>query len=360
MWYISEVDSAAERVAALVERATGLPAGRVSVQRRAGHASVRTYWRATWDDAGPASAVVMLLPAEAPPDEIGKAGPTGPAPFVAVQRFLAGIGVRVPRIISWSQPEGFVVLEDLGDEMLVSRLAAGDPRDPLYVAAVDQLARMRVAADAAPDPGCIAFQRRYDEDLYRRELEHFLEWVVGAWKGTKLPAGDQRVVDRNFDEIARRLAVEPEGFTHRDYQARNIMVLGRGDQAVIDFQDALLGPRQYDLASLLRDSYVTLDQDFIGRMVRRYLRTTASAGGPVLEEGAFRDVFDLMTIQRKLKDAGRFVYIDRVKGNPDFLGFVGVALDYVRDAFARLPELQGLQAVLSRYVPELAPRRAPG
>jgi len=124
----------------------------------------------------------------------------------------------------------------------------------------------------------------------------------------------------------RRLASEPAGFTHRDYQSRNIMVLDGGEQAVIDFQDALLGPRQYDLVSLLRDSYVTLDQQFIGRMVRRYLVVTAGGGGAEMDEGQFREVFDLLTIQRKLKDAGRFVYIDRVKGNPDFLRFVPVAL----------------------------------
>ena len=345
---------AGDPIAALVERATGVPAGRISVERRAGHASVRTYWRARWDEpAGAASAVVMILPPDAPPDEIGKDGPTGPAPFVDVQRYLAGIGVRVPRILAWSQGEGFVVLEDLGDDMMVSRLAAGEPRDPLYLAAIDQLATMRMAADGSPDASCIAFQRRYDQDLYRRELEHFLDWVLAAWKRATLSPPEQRLVDRSFESIAWRLAAEPPGFTHRDYQARNIMVLADGSQAVIDFQDALLGPRQYDLVSLLRDSYVTLEQDFIASMVRRYLDVTAMRGGPHLDEAAFREVFDLLTVQRKLKDAGRFVFIDRMKSNPDFLRFVPVALGYVREAFARLPDLADLQAVLARYVPEL-------
>jgi N-acetylmuramate 1-kinase len=89
-------------------------------------------------------------------------------------------------------------------------------------------------------------------------------------------------------------------------------------------------------------------------MVRHYLEATAALGGPELEEGPFREVFDLLTIQRKLKDAGRFVYIDRVKRNPDFLGFVPAALRYAREAFARLPELEELHRVLARRVPELA------
>ncbi|MFN2592591.1 MAG: aminoglycoside phosphotransferase family protein, partial [Candidatus Dormibacteria bacterium] len=230
-----------EWIAVLVERATGVAARRISVERRAGHASVRMYWRARWDGGTPSSAVVMVLPADMPAEEIGKGGPTGPAPFVDVQRYLAGIGVRVPGILDWSQEEGFVVLEDLGDETMMSRLTAGGALEALYLDAVDQLARMRVAAEAAPDPTCIAFQRRYDRDVYRWELEHFLEWVLTAWRGATLSAPEQRLIDRCFDELARRLAAEPAGFTHRDYQSRNIMVLPGGEQAVIDFQDALLG-----------------------------------------------------------------------------------------------------------------------
>jgi aminoglycoside/choline kinase family phosphotransferase len=342
--------SSGDWIAVLVERATGVDARRISVERRAGHASVRTYWRARWDND---SALVMVLSPDAPAEEIGKGAPTGPAPFVDVQRYLAGIGVRVPRILDWSQEEGFVVLEDLGDEMMVSRLAAGDAPEPLYRAAVDQLASMRLAADAAPDPGCIAFQRRYDRDVYRWELEHFIEWVLAAWKGAGMSVSDQRLVERRFDEVAQRLASESLGFTHRDYQSRNIMVLSGGEQALIDFQDALMGPRQYDLVSLLRDSYVTLDEQFISRMIRRYLAISDGEGGAETDEETFREVFDLLTIQRKLKDAGRFVYIDRVKSNPDFLRFVPVALSYVREAFLRLPAMADLQAVLSRYVPEL-------
>lgn len=349
-----------DRVQALVARAAGVPAAAITAERRAGHASSRVYWRARWSqpgtDGGPRSAIVMLVAPDAPSDEIGKGGPTGPAPFVAVQRYLSGIGVRVPGILAWSQAGGYVLLEDLGDDMLVDHTAAPAAREPLYVTALDQLARLRVRADEAPDPTCIAFRRRYDRDLYRWELDHFLEWVLAAWKGATLSAAERGVVDRGFEEIAGRLAAEPAGFTHRDYQARNIMVLPGGEQAVIDFQDALLGPRQYDVVSLLRDSYVVLDGEFVGRMVRRYLDATAAGGGPRLDEGSFRAAFDLLTVQRKLKDAGRFVYLDRVKGNPEFLRFVPVALGYVREAFVRLPELATLQAVLARHVPELAQR----
>jgi aminoglycoside/choline kinase family phosphotransferase len=132
------------------------------------------------------------------------------------------------------------------------------------------------------------------------------------------------------------------------------MVLPSGEQAVIDFQDALLGPRQYDLVALLRDSYVELEPPFVEAMLHRWLDRFEAEGGPRLDHGPFREVFDLLTVQRKLKDAGRFVFIDRVKKNPGFLVSIPASLRYVRDAFARRPDLAPLQDVLARHVPELA------
>jgi aminoglycoside/choline kinase family phosphotransferase len=338
------------RVRAAVTRATGRDVRTAPVRRLAGHASLRSYWRV---GTFPDSHVVMVLPPGAGPEEVTKGDAPVVDPFVDVQRYLADLGVRVPAIHAFEPGEGLMVLEDLGDEMLETRLLAGAPAGPLYQAAVDQLARLRAAADAHPG-GCIAFGRGFDADLYRWELDHFVEWGLEAWKGGRLSPAERAVVDRAFDQIAAALAAEPRGFTHRDYQSRNLMVLSSGEQAVIDFQDALLGPRQYDLVALLRDSYVELDAPLVDAMLRRYLEALAVAGGPRLEWAPFRATFDLLTVQRKLKDAGRFVFIDRVKGNPGFLPSIPASLRYVRDAFARRPELAELQAVLARHVPELA------
>ena len=323
--------------------------GALPVRRLAGHASMRSYWRV---GVPPASLVVMVMPPGAGPEEVTKGGRPAADPFVDVQRYLASIGVRVPAIRAFEEAEGLMVLEDLGDDMLETRLLAGDDRAALYQAAVDQLARLRAAAEARPT-GCLAFTRAFDEDLYRWELHHFREWLLEAWKGARLGEAEQAELGEWFDRISASLAAEPRGFTHRDYQSRNLMVLPGGAQAVIDFQDALLGPRQYDLVALLRDSYVELPQPFIEAMLRRYLTRLAEAGGPALEYGPFRETFDLLTVQRKLKDAGRFVFIDRVRKNPGFLVSIPSSLKYVREAFQRRPDLAPLQALLARHVPEL-------
>jgi aminoglycoside/choline kinase family phosphotransferase len=339
------------RVRSAVARLTGVDAPARAVRRLAGHASMRSYWR-----VGEASGswVVMVLPDDARPEEITKGGPPPVNPFVDVQGYLQGIGVRVPAILAFYEADGLMVLEDLGDEMLETRLLAGDPAEPLYAAAIDQLARLRAHAEASPGRS-IAFTRAFDRDLYLWELHHFREWLLEAWKGATLSAAERAAVDGHFEAISQALDAEPKGFTHRDYQSRNLMVLPGGAQAVIDFQDALLGPRQYDLVALLRDSYVELPPDLVDRMLRRYLDRLAAEGGPRLEYGPFRAVFDLLTVQRKLKDAGRFVFIDRVRKNPDFLRSIPASLRYVREAFSRRPDLAELQAILARHVPELAP-----
>jgi aminoglycoside/choline kinase family phosphotransferase len=295
------------------------------------------------------------MPPDAKPEEVTQGGPPAVDPFVDVQGYLERVGVRVPAILGFYLDDprgGLMVLEDLGDEMLETRLLAGDPARPLYERAVDQLARLRAHAEARPS-GCVAFGRAFDHDLYLWELHHFREWLLEAWKGRALSPAEREVVDQEFEAIARALAAEPRGFTLRDYQSRNIMVLPDAHQAIIDFQDALLGPRQYDLVALLRDSYVELPPDLVDDLLRRYLDRLAAEGGPRLEYAPFRAVFDLLTVQRKLKDAGRFVFIDRVKRNPGFLPSIPASLRYVRDALARRPDLDRLREVLVRHVPEL-------
>jgi N-acetylmuramate 1-kinase len=337
------------RVRAAASRAAGADRSAAPVRRLAGHASMRSYWRV---GTPPGSVVVMVMPLDAKPEEVTQGGPPAVNPFVDVQRYLATLGVRVPAIHAFEEAEGLMVLEDLGDEMVETRLAAGAAREPLYAEAVDRLARLRAAAERRPE-GCVAFTRAFDRTLYLWELWHFVEWGLEAGRGARLAPGERERVTAHFERIARALEDEPRGFTHRDYQSRNLMVLPSGEQALIDFQDALLGPRQYDLVALLRDSYVELEPGFLEAMLRRYLDALAAAGGPRLDYAPFRATFDLLTVQRKLKDAGRFVYIDRVKKNPDFLRFIPSSLRYVREAFARRPDLAELQALLARHVPEL-------
>lgn len=335
-----------------IKKAVGDEASRGKVTQLKGDASNRSYYRI---GSPPTSYVLMVMAphSASKSEELTKDQPPDELPFINVQRYLKKIGARVPEILRYDQNAGMMVLEDLGDLTFEKALSGGRDRDLLYQRAVDLLAHLRVQAERLQDPSCVAFTRAFDEDLYDWELHHFREWGMEAWSG-KQASGDERAeLNRIFRGLSQRLAAEPRGFTHRDYQSRNLMLKDR-ELVLIDFQDALQGPRQYDLVSLLRDSYVELDWPFVNQMLDRYIATFQRVGGEAIAPGPFKSFFDLLTVQRKLKDAARFEYIHRVKGNSSFLVSIPASLRYVAAAFERLPELADLRALTSRYVPALA------
>jgi len=329
--------------------ATGQPAA--SVQRLPGGAGNRIYWRVRGPEGK--SAVVMELPADpVKSEEASKDHAPAELPFLNVQRYLERIGVRVPHVLLDAAKDGFLVIEDLTDRTLERALKEGMDRKKLYTEAIDRLARLRAHAEQNPDPSCLAWTRAFDYDLYHWEFEHFIEYGL-LGRRAKPSEAELAILRHHFAHICRELAAAPRSFTHRDYQSRNIMVLPSGEQVVIDFQDALQGPRQYDLVALLRDSYVELDRPLIDQMLSRYLERFEAEGGERLDAGGFVAFFDLLTVQRKLKDAGRFVFIDQVKKNPSFLPHIPSSLRYVRDALKRQPALREVQDILRKHVPEL-------
>lgn len=339
------------RLRGQVEAATGTDCGGAPIRKLKGDASNRSYYRV---GQPPQSWVVMVLPGEAArlSEEASKGEPPRELPFLNVHRYLSRLKVRVPRICRYDEPAAMMVLEDLGDLTFEQALEGGRRREELYSRAIELLATMRAAAEREADSECQAFHRCFDEDLYDWELHHFREFGLEIWSGEKPSAPERSELDRIFRRLAAQLAAEPRGFTHRDYQSRNLMVK-EGELVVIDFQDALLGPRQYDLVALLRDSYVELDRPFVERMAHRYLDVLEREGGERVDRVGFLHLFDLLTVQRKLKDAGRFEYIHRVKGNPGFLVSIPASLSYVKDALDRTPELGDLREIVSRYLPQL-------
>ena len=173
------------------------------------------------------------------------------------------------------------------------------------------LVRIHTRATTSVDPTCLAFGRSFDAPLLMWEFDHFVEYGVIARRGP-LETKHQQIIRAEFHKIAERLAALPKVFTHRDYHSRNLMIDG-ANLGVIDFQDALMGPAVYDLASLLRDAYIALDEPVVDALIGHYLDAMVVENHRFADRSDFRRMFDLMSIQRNLKAAGRFVYIDRVK-----------------------------------------------
>lgn len=322
-----------------------------------GGASTRKYFRLALPDGK--SAVAMFVPEGGRAEEVQKAHDGVRWPFLEVRDLLADHGVEVPTILAEDTAHGWLVIEDLGDETLANWLLKhpGD-REALYTKAVRDLARAQNELASLPT-GCVVASRTFDFDLLRWEIEHFREWGLDA-RGKPLAADDVPRWNELADRLAARVAALPSGFVHRDYQSRNIMVVPPGRLVWIDFQDALLGPRVYDLVALLNDSYQEFDRAFVEARLADYANAAALPHSRSDREGRaeLHHEFDLVTVQRKLKDAGRFVFIDRQKGNPGFLRFVEPTIKKVGGALARLAkddaDMAELRAILVRTLGEEA------
>jgi len=307
------------------------------LQPMPGGASTRQFVRVHFHSGK--SAVAMYFPDATQPEEVTQAAASvaGRWPFLQVHDVLSECKVNVPRILAEECDHGLILVEDLGDDTLASFLLREPAlRDEMYRLAIRDLAaaqaRFRNLAGAT-----IVQERTFDFELLHWEVEHFREWALEAL-GIQLTAGELEVFNRAAVHIAREAQSWPRVFVHRDYQSRNLMVQRSeaGHRLVwIDFQDALMGPRVYDLVALLNDSYQSFTASFISERLSEYL---VHAGLPPSGMPQLRHEFDWITVQRKLKDAGRFVYIDRVKGNSSFLRFVIPTIAKARLAIGSLSD----------------------
>jgi hypothetical protein len=346
-------------VAATVEALLPLQGRLKALTPLAGDASNRRYFRIELTGGAACSVILMQL---AEPEAFkqseeavsGAVHHVAELPFLNILSHLSKAGVSVPRLYHYDQSAGLLYLEDFGDLTLseACRKASAEDLEAHYTQAVDVLAQMQSEATALADRNCLAFNRSFDVPLLMWEFDHFLEYGIVARQGKPMCADDYLPIRAEFEKIAESLAGQPRVFVHRDYHSRNLMVDGVR-LGVIDFQDALMGPATYDLASLLRDAYIELDEALIDRLIDRFLDRLATHQPVWANREAFRRLFDFTSIQRNLKAAGRFVYIDRVKGNPNFLADIPRVLNYVKRNLQKYPELATLRKHLTPYVPEL-------
>jgi aminoglycoside/choline kinase family phosphotransferase len=340
-----------ETLTPLLEKALG--DAQPAVEEMAGGASTRRFFRAKARSGR--SAVAMYVPL--PSQEVSKAKETGRRwPFLEVRDLLESHSIRVPQLLAEACDSGWLVVEDLGDTLAQHLEHSPEDKQALYQRAVRDLARAQQALRALPDHS-IVLQRAFDADLLRWEIDHFREWALEA-RGIELDREQRAMFAQAAEYLATTIASWPRGFVHRDYQSRNLMVLAdpNGPHAPpalawIDFQDAMLGPRVYDLVALLGDSYQSFDPTFIDARLTEFCE---HSGLNATEQRALQREFDMVTVQRKLKDAGRFVFIERKNGNPSFLKFVEPTIEKARASLARLgddPELASLATFLDRVCP---------
>lgn len=327
--------------------ASGLAAKGATVVPLTGDASDRRYFRVLLH--GEPSQVLAVHP-----------GPIDSAtlPFVSVARLLARMPVPVPGILDAADALGILALEDLGDVTLQAHLGTTTPERhlALYGEAVDLIAELqRRGADLA-DPALLPYQLAFDVEKLTWELQFFTTHFLVAYKGASLTDEARALLAAEYLDICSELSSEPRVLCHRDYHSRNLM-LHRERLYIIDFQDARLGPDTYDLASLLRDSYVDFTDAQVDQLMRRFVARRDGLA-PDVDPGeaamaTFRRRFDLMALQRNLKALGTFGFQATTRNNPVYIQYIPRTLAHVRDNLLRHTRFEQLHRLLAEHVEEL-------
>lgn len=276
-------------------------------------------------------------------------------PFVVVARHLLGFGIDVPKILDLDAERGLILLEDLGDITLLRQLqevSTPDAERHLYEKVIDSLVKFQVFASPRPGDSSIdAFKLRFDYEKLMWEVDFTIEHLYKSYLKRVLSDQAQSAIRDGFSEICAFLAEQPTTLTHRDFHSRNVMISGSvGEEGarfvMIDFQDARMGPQQYDLASLLKDSYYQLEESQVTGLVDYYIARFEAASGMEIDRAHFTRVFDLMSVQRNFKAIGSFSSFMNRRGDPSYLKYIGNTFENIRKTLLKYPRYSQLREAL--------------
>ncbi len=324
-------DDAARQQAFTAWLATTAPAQGLQPQTlciASADASFRRYLRIATTDGG--SRIIM----DAPPEKENSQA------FVHIARLFGQAGLAVPEVLAWDEANGFMLLSDLGGHTMMTALDPEQPQAalPLFQQAIAALVQLQKASEPDVLPP-------YDEALLRRELQLFHDWYIAQHKGITLSEKQQATLAQAFDRIVAQVLQAVPVFVHRDFMPRNLMLPAAGGTAlgVLDFQDAVYGPITYDIASLMRDAFISWPEDFVLDVTVRYWQAARAAGLPVAEDfGEFWRATEWMGLQRHLKVAGIFARLTLRDGKAKYLADAPRFIAYIRHACARYIELKPL------------------
>ncbi len=326
-----------------------------TVRAASADASFRRYFRV---DTANGSCIVM----DAPPDK------ENCEPFVRIARLMLDADLYAPRILAWDEPQGFMLLDDIGSQTMMDVINRDDPQanHGLYMRAVDALLTLQQSSR----PGVLP---AYDEALLQRELSLFPDWYLTQHRQLQIDSTQREMLDKTFQTIVQRNLAAPSVYVHRDFMPRNLMMPHDATEqrlGVLDFQDAVYGPVTYDIASLMRDAFLTWEEDVVLDVTIRYWERARKLGLMDFEDwhndfGAFYRAVEWMGLHRHLKVAGIFARLTLRDGKPKYLADAPRFINYIRTTASRYSELtpllrlidkiEGTEPAISLAFPRLTP-----
>lgn len=264
----------------------------------AGDASFRRYARIQLQNK-----TYMLM--DAPPEK------EDCVPFVTIDEFFAGHGVRVPQIVAKDLAQGFLLLEDFGD-VLLSTLLNDETVDKYYEQSFKQLIHLQSVNGQEQFPA-------YSYEKLLTEMKLLTDWMLPSLQITP-NANEQQVIDDAFDVLAKTALAQPQVIVHRDFHSRNLMkIANEPELGVIDFQDAVIGADTYDLISITRDAYVQWNAERVYQWFRVFYDLLPESSKQNRSFEQFKRDADLMAIQRHIKILGIFVRLFERDGKSGYL-----------------------------------------
>jgi aminoglycoside/choline kinase family phosphotransferase len=290
-------------------------------------ASFRSYWR-TYHDGK--SWILM----DSPPAQ------EDPAPWLEIGARLSAAGLHVPAVRAQDLQQGFLLIEDLGSQLYLPALTDATV-DALYGDAMDALLRMQRDVD-------VTGMQPYDHAFLQRELEIMPEWFLRRHLGYTPECEESDVLESAFTVLLKSALEQPCCFVHRDYHSRNLLITAHNNPGIIDFQGALHGPITYDLASLLRDCYITWNRERVEAWAESYRQRLQQAHliNRTIDRERFLRWFDLIGLQRHIKVLGIFCRLHYRDGKRGYLDDLPRVYDYVIEVAGRYPELADFVALL--------------
>lgn len=296
-------------------------------------ASFRRYFRVHLPRAYLGNSTLIAMDAPPPQEDC--------TPFVKVAELLLAAGLNAPKVIAQDLQQGFLLLSDLGDDTYLSQLQS-EKASILYGDATNALIKMQLASKSNVLP-------MYNEALLTREMQLFPDWYVAKHLNATLNNDHQAVLNNTFTVLNQNILAQGQVYVHRDYHSRNLMITQQNNPGILDFQDAVYGPITYDLVSLLKDAYISWDEEKVIDWAVRYWQPAKKAGLPVPDDFSefYRD-FEWMGAQRHIKVLGIFARLSHRDGKDGYLKDMPIVMAYLRKVCERYVELRPMLRLLNQ------------
>lgn len=267
-------------------------------------------------------------------------------PYLIQYRLLKDLDVPVAEVLYEDEKKGWILIEDLGDLTLqaaLKNLTYQEKRN-LYLKAIDILIKFHNVKEYHKKKHSSAFQLEFDTKKFYDELLFFYDNFLCKMLKLNIPHKQEEKIKNCFYQIAAYLSRRPKVFTHRDYHSRNIMIKN-SRLFIIDFQDARMGPKTYDIISLLKDSYVDIEEELRAELLNYFLEESGTKNDDEIKKELI-----YMGIQRNIKAIGTFAYQYCEKGNANYIEYIPRTINYIKENISSISELKDLKENLLEYI----------